>query len=94
MLNLVIYDISDTHDRNLIIKTLRHFGLHRIQKSAFLGELSAENRKELEDDFESFFLGPKDSIIIIPICDKCKDLTHIFAQGELELENPHNFKIV
>lgn len=94
MLTLVIYDISDNHERSRLIKRLQHFGLHRIQKSAFLGNLDSHKRIDLGDVVQNHLSGPKDSIYIIPICDKCKDLTRIFSAEERVLEEYNKFKIL
>lgn len=94
MLNLVIYDISDNHERFQLIKVLQHFGLYRIQKSAFLGDLNKKSRIELETKVKNHLSGSKDSIYIVPICDKCKDLTSIFSKEKRVLEDHENFKII
>ena len=44
MLTVVVYDISDNTSRSNLIKQLQHFGLHRIQKSVFIGYLDLESR--------------------------------------------------
>lgn len=88
------YDISDNHERSRLIKILQHFGLHRIQKSAFLGNLKGHKRIDLGDAVQYHLSGPKDSIYIIPICDKCKDLTMIFSAERRVLEEPEEFKII
>lgn len=94
MLILVIYDISDNKIRNKLIKKLQHFGLHRIQKSGFLGNLNHDKREQLEENLNDYLSGTKDSIYVVPICDRCKELTRIFSKEEIELENNSNFKIV
>lgn len=94
MLVLVIYDISDNHTRNEIIKKLRHFGLHRIQKSAFIGNLKNNERNELENEFEEFISGFKDSIYVVPVCSECRRLTKIYSVEDRNLEDTSNFKIV
>lgn len=94
MLIVVIYDISDNNTRNNLIKCLQHYGLHRIQKSAFLGNLSHIQREKLEEKLNSFISGEKDSIYVIPICDRCQELTKIFSKEEILLENHDNFRIL
>jgi len=47
MITLVIYDITDDGIRNKVAKTCKIFGLCRIQKSAFLGDLTSARRKDL-----------------------------------------------
>ena len=46
-MTLVIYDISDYKVRLKISNLCQRFGLSRIQKSAFLGNISSSRRKEL-----------------------------------------------
>lgn len=94
MLMVVIYDISDTPTRNDIIKCLQHYGLRRVQKSAFLGNLSHTQREKMEGKLGLFILGENDSIYLIPICDRCQDLTKIFSNEEILLENHDNFRIL
>lgn len=94
MLILVIYDISDNIQRNHLIKMLQHHGLHRIQKSAFLGNLNSQRRDELEESVEEYISGPKDSIYLIPICEKCQNRTTIFSVDERFLEDVKHYRIV
>jgi len=47
MMTLVIYDISDDGVRKRISDICKRFGLSRIQRSAFLGEINSSRRKEL-----------------------------------------------
>jgi len=65
-----------------------------IQKSGFSGNLSFDQREELEETLNNYISGTKDSIYVVPICDRCKQLARIFSEGKTELENNFNFKIV
>jgi len=94
MLILVIYDISDNHSRNGIIKKLRHLGLYRVQKSAFIGDLKSAERIELEKGLEEYLSGLKDSIYVVPICGECKKLTRIYSLKQRTIENNLNFQIL
>lgn len=94
MLILVIYDISCNLERNHLIKRLQHYGLHRIQKSAFLGDLDSQKREELEKDLDGYASGSQDSVYIIPICEKCKSLVRIFSSKHKFLEDIHNYRII
>ncbi len=67
---LVVYDISNDTLRNRIAEILKDFGLERIQKSAFLGELTSEERKDLKTILQSEDLEKNDRIDIFPICDR------------------------
>ena len=74
MLTVVVYDISDNTSRSNLIKQLQHFGLHRIQKSVFIGYLDLESRLDLSENFELYLSSDKDS---------CKD--SILLSGDVEL---------
>ena len=82
MLTIIIYDIEETKNRNNVIKKLRHYGLKRIQKSAFRGNLKQDQRNTLKEKLEENILSQKDSIIQIEICASCKE--HITQLGNSE----------
>jgi len=67
---LVVYDISNDNLRNKIAEILKDFGLMRIQKSAFIGYLTSEERKDLEKILSKKKLEENDRIDIFPICDR------------------------
>ncbi|MFU2191986.1 CRISPR-associated endonuclease Cas2 [Methanobacterium sp. MZD130B] len=94
MLTMVIYDITDNKDRNNLIKKLQHYGLRRIQKSAFIGNVSLSKRNELEGKVGENVSGPKDSIYFVPICHKCRGLTTIFSEDERVLIDDRNYRII
>ena len=68
MMTLVIYDISDDRTRNKIASACKRFGLSRIQKSAFLGEMISSKRKELIDVLRRLIRGEKGNIQVFVIC--------------------------
>ncbi|HLG71878.1 MAG TPA: CRISPR-associated endonuclease Cas2 [Chloroflexota bacterium] len=47
MKTLLVYDIPDDRVRSRVADTCQDYGLHRIQYSAFFGELSANHQEEL-----------------------------------------------
>ena len=67
---LVVYDIANDSLRNKIADILKDFGLTRIQKSAFIGYLTSEERKDLEKILSRKNLQKNDRIDIFPICDR------------------------
>ena len=67
---LVVYDITNDSLRNKIADILKDFGLVRIQKSAFIGYLTSEERKDLEKILSRKSLEGNDRIDIFPICDR------------------------
>lgn len=92
MMTIIIYDIQDTNNRNKVIKNLQHYGLKRIQKSAFTGELNKKDKQELSQKLEKNIQTEKDSILIIPVCDKCQE--KIINHGKtIKLEDEEDYLI-
>ena len=50
MQTLVIFDIPSNKIRNKIGEACKDYGLSRIQKSSFLGDLNNNRREELRRD--------------------------------------------
>ena len=67
---LVVYDITDDSLRSKVAEILKDQGLRRIQKSAFIGELKGEERKDLEKVLCKVKLKGNDRIDVFPICDR------------------------
>lgn len=61
-LTLIIYDISDTKQRNRLVRLLEGYG-HRIQKSAFEAQLDRAAYLRLQKDLEHL-LKPEDHVKI------------------------------
>ena len=68
MMTLVIYDISENRTRNKVATACRRFGLSRIQKSAFLGDMSSARRRELVEVLKRLLRGEQGNIQIFVIC--------------------------
>lgn len=83
MLTVVVYDISDSTSRSYLIKKLQHYGLKRLQKSVFAGYLELQERLDLAEDVETYLSSDKDSIILFPLCENCKQ--SILIQGNAEI---------
>ncbi len=66
----VIYDISDNRTRSRIARICKDMGLHRVQKSAFLGRLSRNKIDELKLRCENEIAPDEDSVFIFPMCDE------------------------
>lgn len=71
---LVVYDISDDGKRNKLANSLKKFGLERIQKSAFEGDLDSQRVKELVRTVRLYV-------------DLTTDIVHIIPLGIREWEN-------
>ncbi len=85
---LVVYDITDNGLRFKIAEILKDFGLMRIQKSAFLGEITSQERRDLEVRLSRERLGPRDRIDIFPICNRDLKLHTAVVRGEIVREVP------
>ena len=93
MLALVVYDISENKARNNFINRLRHYGLRRLQKSVFIGDLNIDSRLDLAEEFDQYLSSEKDSIILIPICDSCKK--SILLEGNASIPDTDlNYKFI
>ncbi|MEM3399596.1 MAG: CRISPR-associated endonuclease Cas2 [Candidatus Micrarchaeia archaeon] len=66
---VVIYDITDDDLRNSVAEILKNFGLMRIQKSAFFGELDKNTYcaliKKLDETVKT------DVVHVLPLCSSC-----------------------
>ncbi|MEM1689892.1 MAG: CRISPR-associated endonuclease Cas2 [Candidatus Hadarchaeales archaeon] len=80
MLTLVIYDISSDDIRTKLANRLFDYGLQRIQYSAFKGELNAHDREVLVKELPKFVEGERDSIYVIPLCERCARLCRIVSE--------------
>ena len=66
---LVIYDISENSKRTKLADKLKDYGLIRIQKSVFIGELTEKDAKEAEKHLKD--VSGYDAIHFITLCEKC-----------------------
>jgi CRISPR-associated protein Cas2 len=81
MLTWVIYDITEDRTRTRVARRCLDFGLYRVQKSVFLGDLAA-NRVEEVLLFSRELLNPEtDSVYIFPMCREDFDRVRIVGQG-------------
>lgn len=70
MLTWVVYDISDDKVRNRVAKICKGYGLYRVQKSAFLGDINRNQADELGLRCKEITDDEKDSVYIFPMCDE------------------------
>lgn len=80
MKTLVIYDITDDNLRNAVSEVCKNFGLSRIQKSAFLGDLASSARKELKAKLERTLGEAEGNIQIFVLCNACIALREIIGK--------------
>lgn len=80
MLVWCIYDISKTPIRNRIVKLAMKYGLYRVQKSVFLGNISKNDLDELALQSEELINEKTDSVYIFPMCEA--DFKRVILQGQ------------
>ncbi len=79
---LVIYDITPDDVRLKVASICKDFGLVRIQKSAFLGVLSSERRKEMKKRIEKAMKGVKGNVQIFLIPEPYVSLREVIGEVE------------
>ncbi|MER3415862.1 MAG: CRISPR-associated endonuclease Cas2 [Gemmataceae bacterium] len=81
MLTWVVYDIGDDRRRTKIAKRCLDFGLYRVQKSVFCGDVDP-NRIEEIILFSSQLLDlTSDSVYVFRMCREDFDQVRIVGQG-------------
>jgi len=70
MLYWVIYDIKANNVRSKIAGICKNYGMKRVQKSAFLGEIT-RNKIEMLSIETNKIIGRDDCIFVIPSCNSC-----------------------
>jgi CRISPR-associated protein Cas2 len=81
MLTWVVYDISKDRTRTKIADRCLDFGLQRVQKSVYLGDIPP-NRVEEIIVFSCELLNLKtDSVYVFPMCRPDFDKVRIVGQG-------------
>ena len=71
MNNIVTYDVPDDQLRAKIATRLFGYGLRRLQKSVFIGEMSRNRAEMLALELEDMVAGEPADIRIFPICERC-----------------------
>jgi len=66
----LIYDITENKNRNKVIKSAQKKGLHRVQKSVFLGTINKNKFDELKMECEEIIDEETDSVYLFPLCEK------------------------
>jgi CRISPR-associated protein Cas2 len=81
MLTWVIYDISKDKTRTKIAKRCLNFGLYRVQKSVFLGDIASNRIEEIVLFSTELMNLETDSVYVFPMCRDDFDKTRIVGQG-------------
>ncbi len=80
MLVWVIYDISDDRIRGRVAQICKGYGLYRVQKSAFLGDLNKNELDAIALECEEL-IEESDSIFVFPLCDDCFKKIKLIGEG-------------
>ncbi len=81
MLTWVVYDISKDSTRTRVAKRCLDFGLYRVQKSVFLGDLPPNRVDEILLFSRELLDLAKDSVYLFPISRSDFDRVRIVGQG-------------
>jgi CRISPR-associated protein Cas2 len=80
MLVWVIYDISENRIRSRVSKLCKNYGLFRVQKSAFLGDLNRNESDSLALECEAV-IEESDSVYVFPMCEDCNERIKLIGTG-------------
>ncbi len=67
---LLVYDIPDDRARDKIANVCLDYGLHRIQYSSFLGELSHNRQEEIMQRIGRTLGRREGNVQLFPVCEK------------------------
>ncbi len=81
MLTFVVYDISKNRTRTKIAKRCLDFGLYRVQKSVFLGDIEANRVEEIILASKELMNEQTDSVYVFPLCREDFEKVRIVGQG-------------
>jgi len=81
MLTWVVYDISKNKTRTKVAKRCLDFGLYRVQKSVFLGDLPNNRIEEILLFSREMLDKETDSVYIFPMCRDDFEKVRIVGQG-------------
>jgi CRISPR-associated protein Cas2 len=81
VLTWVIYDIAKDRTRTKIAKRCLDFGLYRVQKSVFLGDIEPNRVEEIVLFSTELMNAETDSVYVFPMCREDFDKTRIVGQG-------------
>lgn len=71
MLYWIIYDISNNGVRSKVASKCKDYGFVRVQKSAFLGELTKNRAEMLAMEIKAMLKGGSDCVFVFPSCESC-----------------------
>lgn len=88
MQTLVIFDITSDKIRNKVGEACKDYGLTRIQKSAFLGDINHNRLEELRLRLKKILGMKPGNIQIFPLCDRDFQLRKTIINEEEHVNEP------
>jgi len=77
----VIYDITENRARQKVSDRCKNYGLYRVQKSVFLGDLNSNDRDSLGIECEELINTDSDSVYIFPMDDQSFKKVQLIGQA-------------
>jgi CRISPR-associated protein Cas2 len=77
----VIYDITENRARQKVSDRCKNYGLYRVQKSVFLGDLNSNDRDSLGIECEELINTDRDSVYIFPMDDQSFKKVQLIGQA-------------
>ncbi len=81
MLVWVIYDITENSTRKKVSDRCKDYGLYRVQKSVFLGDLNTNQRDSLAIECEEIIDIDIDSVYIFPMDEESFKKVKLIGQA-------------
>ena len=81
MLVWVIYDITDNGIRHKVSGRCKNYGLYRVQKSVFLGDLNSNDRDSLAIECEELIDTNRDSVYVFPMDEQSFKQVKLIGQA-------------
>jgi len=81
MLVWVIYDITENSTRKKVSDRCKDYGLYRVQKSVFLGDLNSNQRDSLAIECEEIIDIDIDSVYIFPMDEESFKKVKLIGQA-------------
>ena len=94
MIYWVIYDISNDKIRSRVASKCKNYGLDRIQKSAFIGNLTRNKAEMLAIEIRESVHEPSDCVFIMPSCKECFTSKEIVGNFDEEKVKQKEFLIL
>jgi CRISPR-associated protein Cas2 len=77
----VIYDIAENNIRHKVSTRCKSYGLYRVQKSVFLGDLDSNDRDSLALECEELVDPERDSVYVFPMDEQSFKQVKLIGQA-------------